>query len=67
MGRLAIGRIKKSHGVKGFFKVYSYSGETQHFKALKEVYLLLDGRQIPYRVDAVQSDSSGVRRAVAEK
>ncbi len=61
MGRLAIGKIKKSHGVKGFFKVYSYSGETQHFADLKEVYLLLDGRQILYRVDAVHCDSKGVR------
>jgi 16S rRNA processing protein RimM len=61
MGRLAIGKIKKSHGVRGFFKVYSYSGETQHFADLKEVFLLLDGRQIPYRVEAVLSDASGVR------
>ena len=61
MGRIAIGKIKKSHGVKGFFKVYSFSGESQHFTALKAVYLLLNGRYTRYRVDTVQTDSTGVR------
>ena len=61
MGRVAIGKIKKSHGVKGFFRVYSFSGESRHFTALKEVYLLLNGRYTRYRVDTVQTDSTGVR------
>ncbi len=61
MGRVAIGKIKKSHGVRGFFRVHSFSGEYYHFTALKEVYLLLSGRYTRYRVDAVQTDSIGVR------
>jgi len=61
MGRVAIGKIKKSHGVKGFFRVYSFSGESYHFTTLKEVYLLLSGQYRRYRVDTVQTDSMGVR------
>lgn len=61
MGRVAIGKIKKSHGVKGFFRVYSFSGESEHFAALKEVYLLLNDRYTRCRVDIVQTDSMGVR------
>jgi len=61
MGRVAIGKIKKSHGVRGVFRVHSFSGESYHFTALKEVYLLLSDRYTRYRVDAVQTDSIGVR------
>ena len=35
MGRIAIGKVRTSVGVKGYFKVLSFSGETQHFKRLK--------------------------------
>lgn len=61
MGRVAIGKIKKSYGVRGFFKVYSYSGESQHFTALKEVYLLLNGQYTRYRVETIQTDSMGAK------
>lgn len=41
--QLAIGRIRTSHGVRGHFKVESYSGETDHFTRLRQV-LLSDGQ-----------------------
>lgn len=39
MDEIAIGKIRTSHGVKGFLKVLSFSGETEHFFDLKEFVL----------------------------
>ncbi len=39
MEKLAIGKIRTSHGVKGYLKVLSFSGETDHFFSLEEVVL----------------------------
>ena len=36
---LTTGIVRKSHGVRGFFRVQSTSGETAHFAALEEVSL----------------------------
>jgi 16S rRNA processing protein RimM len=36
MAAVAIGKIRTSVGVRGFFKVLSFSGEVEHFKRLKE-------------------------------
>ncbi len=43
MNKLVIGRIRTSHGVHGFLKVRSISGETGHFLSLKTVYLRKNG------------------------
>jgi 16S rRNA processing protein RimM len=61
MGRIAIGKIQRSHGVKGFFKVYSFSGETQHFIELKEVYLLTGRQYKKYRVKSVKVNPVSIR------
>jgi 16S rRNA processing protein RimM len=37
--KIAIGKILTAHGIKGFVKVKSLSGETDHFEELKEVYI----------------------------
>ncbi|WP_028973597.1 ribosome maturation factor RimM [Spirochaeta cellobiosiphila] len=34
MEKLAIGVIRTSHGIKGFMKVRSFSGETEHFNSI---------------------------------
>jgi len=36
---LAIGRLGSPHGVQGYLRVQSYSGETGHFAALGEILL----------------------------
>jgi 16S rRNA processing protein RimM len=51
--KLATGIIKKSYGVKGYFRVHSFSGETEHFKKLTEVYLLKAGLLLKYKVQDV--------------
>jgi 16S rRNA processing protein RimM len=37
--RLAVGEVQKSHGTGGYVKVRSYSGQSSHFTAFREVYL----------------------------
>jgi 16S rRNA processing protein RimM len=49
MNTIAIGQIQKSHGVRGYLKVKSFSGEFDHFRKLKEVYL--KGKKRDYRFD----------------
>ena len=39
MDMIAIGKIRTSHGVHGFLKVVSFSGEVEHFYNLKSVLL----------------------------
>lgn len=53
--RLAIGRIRTSHGVRGDLKVESYSGETEHFINLKEVDLRYGSRQKSLAVERVRA------------
>ena len=35
MDKIAIGKVRTSIGVRGYFKILSYSGESAHFKKLK--------------------------------
>ncbi len=60
MERLAIGQVGSPHGVKGFLKVRSHSGETEHFMRLKEVTLALRGRETQFRVEEVRTAGSMV-------
>lgn len=39
MEMIAIGKIRTSHGIKGYLKISSYSGETKHFFKLKKFEL----------------------------
>ncbi len=39
MEKIAIGRIRSSHGVKGYLKIQSFSGEIEHFLSLKDIVL----------------------------
>ena len=58
MDRLVIGLVRTSHGIKGFIKVTSLSGQWEHFLVLKQVTLRKGGRERLYQVEAVKS--SGV-------
>jgi len=61
MDRIAVGKIQRSHGLNGFFKVYSYSGERAHFKKLTEVFLRIGEELRRYRVQHVHVSSNDVR------
>ena len=51
---IAIGLVRTSYGVKGDIKVSSYSGETDHFLKLKEVFLKKGNVQKRFSVEKVQ-------------
>ena len=57
--KLATGIIRRSHGVKGFLRVKSLSGETGHFTGLKSVVIRIKNEDIRYFVEAVKKFSSG--------
>ena len=52
-GRIAVGRIRRAHGVHGFVRFESLSGEIDHFPAMREVELR--GRGQPPRRYEVES------------
>ncbi len=60
MERLAVGIIRTSHGVHGYVKVKSFSGETAHFSEMQEVLLIKNNREKAYRIEAVKSFHDGV-------
>ena len=60
MDRLAVGRIGASHGLLGTMKVKSFSGETDHFFALKRVDLRIKERFVSFQVDRVEPYKEGV-------
>ncbi|MBI9102239.1 MAG: 16S rRNA processing protein RimM [Spirochaetales bacterium] len=60
MEKVVIGRVRKTHGVKGHFKVISFSGEYKHFLGLKSITIRLKGRDKDYQVEEVKPFSSEV-------
>ncbi len=54
MDLLAIGKIRSPHGIKGFLKVMSFSGETGHFFSLKHVFIRKNGRDSQMSVEEVK-------------
>lgn len=54
MERLAVGQIQGPHGVKGFFKVRSFSGEQEHFFRLKRLYVRQGESFLPYELEKAQ-------------
>ncbi len=57
---LAIGHIRSSHGIKGFVKVRSLSGEASHFFRLKTVYVRKGERFLPFKVEAVRKTTPAI-------
>ena len=51
---LAVGRVQTSHGVKGYLKVKSLSGEIEHLLRLKDVHLGSPGSLARFRVEDVR-------------
>ena len=58
-GFLATARIKRPHGVEGYLRLESFSGETKHLLKLKKVLLEGDTEKIQFNVeDSVMSGDS---------
>lgn len=51
---LATGKIKSAFGINGKVKVFSYSGETDHFFCLSSVILEKNGRRREVEVESVE-------------
>ncbi len=56
MDKIAIGKVRTSTGVRGYFKVLSFSGEADHFKKLKgqNVEIRLNGRTKSLTIEDVR-------------
>ncbi len=52
--RLAAGLIRGAHGLEGFVKVSSLSGEDAHFHRLSRCYLRREGQFVACEVEAVK-------------
>lgn len=51
---LAVGRVQTSHGLKGYLKVKSLSGEIEHMLRLKNVLLGTPGKRSLFEVEDVR-------------
>jgi 16S rRNA processing protein RimM len=60
MDKIAIGKIRTSHGVQGFVKVLSFSGQTDHFLKLREFVLKKDGKVKVFAVESIKASGSTV-------
>jgi len=60
MEKLAVGIVRTSHGVQGYVKVKSFSGETAHFSGMREVLLIKNNREKAYRIEAVKPFHDGI-------
>lgn len=54
---LATGVIRSPHGVKGFVKVHSYSGSTDHFSKIKTVQLQKNDKTKTLEIESVQKSN----------
>jgi len=50
---IAIGRIRKTHGLKGYLKVMSFSGEYDHFFDITQINLKNKNQSRVFKVDEV--------------
>ncbi len=50
---IAIGRIRKTHGVKGYLKIMSFSGEYDHFFDIDQITLKNDNQSRVFKVQEV--------------
>jgi 16S rRNA processing protein RimM len=57
---LAVGRVQKSHGLKGYIKVKSLSGEIEHLLRLTNVHLGSAGTLTVFQVENVRRASGAV-------
>lgn len=60
MEKLAVAVVRTSHGVRGYVKVTSLSGETEHLLKLEELSLRKEGREKGYRVEDMRPIKDGL-------
>jgi len=60
MDQIAIGFIRTTHGVKGYLKVESYSGERDHFLSLKQITLKSGGKGRSFTVEKIEPFGKGL-------
>ncbi len=60
MDTLAVGIVRSSHGVKGFVKVLSFSGETAHLLRLRRVELNINGERSTRVIEDARPFKNGV-------
>ena len=53
MSDIAIGRVRKPHGVKGYLKVMSFSGVFDHFFDLDQITLKKADRTLTFKVEKI--------------
>jgi 16S rRNA processing protein RimM len=54
-GKMAIGRIRTSHGLLGYVKFESFSDEYEHFLRLKKVYILRQRKFALFDIERISS------------
>lgn len=59
MERVAVGKVRTSHGVRGFIKVHSLSGEVDHFLRMKELVLKKRNTERSFVVETVRKAGPG--------
>jgi 16S rRNA processing protein RimM len=66
MSKLTIGKIRTSVGVRGYFKVLSFSGEFKHFQKLKgrDLEFSLNGKNRSYTVEDVKMSGTNLTMKV---
>ncbi|MBF9017633.1 MULTISPECIES: ribosome maturation factor RimM [unclassified Oceanispirochaeta] len=53
LAEIAIGRVRKTHGIKGYLKIMSYSGEYDHFYDLTLITLKNKERTRSFEIEKV--------------
>jgi 16S rRNA processing protein RimM len=59
-GMLATGRVQRPHGVKGYLRVESFSGETKHILKLKGVVLEHQGNSEHFAIESSKKNGKNV-------
>lgn len=54
MEMISIGKIRTSHGIKGFVKIVSFSGETGHFMQLSHLLLKKNKLEKRYEIEEIK-------------
>ncbi len=58
--QIAIGTVRTTHGVRGYLKVKSFSGETEHLFKLERVFLKKGNSSRSFEVEAVKPNGNQV-------
>lgn len=57
---LAVGCVRRSHGLSGFMKIQSFSGEFQHIAKAKKLRLISKGDSLDFSVEATCCKGGGL-------